>query len=228
MRLRQSRAHAFLLLLPALQVLATSIAVDTADKPLARAAAPAYTDVSSLPDVSLAASSSGSKGTKDAPVDGMDGKPHAGPYVDDTPKSHGKQPNVVEELGPGKTPVGSPKESTTLVGGEDSVLDGDKSVMQDPDRKLATGSTGTEGGVSAKDKERLAHEEKTGEKMEKVPESPKEAPQLPHDDQKKLGNAVEAETSTRALGAVGLEVGCNSALSRMLMTDWTTETHRSS
>lgn len=205
MRLRQSRAHAFLLLLPALQVLATSIAVDTADKPLARAAAPAYTDVSSLPDVSLAASSSGSKGTKDAPVDGMDGKPHAGPYVDDTPKSHGKQPNVVEELGPGKTPVGSPKESTTLVGGEDSVLDGDKSVMQDPDRKLATGSTGTEGGVSAKDKERLAHEEKTGEKMEKVPESPKEAPQLPHDDQKKLGNAVEAETSTRALGAVGLE-----------------------
>lgn len=208
MRLPQTRAHPLLLLLPALRVLASSIAdVDTADTPLARAAVPAYADVSSLPDPSLAPVSPGSKGTKDAPVDGMDGKPHAGPYVDDTPRAHGKKPNVVEELGPGTTPVSSQKDSTILVGAEDSVLDGDKSVMQDPDRKLATGSTGTEGGVSAKDKERLAHEEKTGEKMEKVPESPKEAPPLPQEDQKKLGSELEVETTTRALGAVGLEVG---------------------
>ncbi|KAI9867087.1 MAG: hypothetical protein M1823_009140, partial [Watsoniomyces obsoletus] len=62
------------------------------------------------------------------------------------------------------------------------------------------------GGVSAKDKERLAHEGKTGEKLEKVPEPPKEAPPLPHSEQKQLhGEVLEAETSTRALGAVGLE-----------------------
>lgn len=206
MRLRHSRAHALLLLLPALQVLATSLAVDSSDKPLARAAVPAYPDVSSQPEPSLAPSSQSTKGTKDAPVDGMDGKPHAGPYIDDSPQAHEKQPNIVEELGPGHTPVGHPKESTILVDSEDTILDGDKSVMQDPDRKLATGSTGTEGGVSAKDKERLAHEEKTGEKMEKVPESPKEAPPLPHADQKQLGDGDEATPTSRGLGAVGLEV----------------------
>lgn len=222
MRLRQARVHTLLLLLPALRVLAASIAVDTADKPVARAAVPAYTEANSLPDPSLAPTS-GSKGTKDAPVDGLDGKPHAGPYVDDTPTSHDKKPNVVEELGP----VASPKDSTILVGEEDSVLDGDKSVMQDPDRKLATGSTGTEGGVSAKDKERLAHEEKTGEKMEKVPESPKEAPPLPHADQKQLGDKVATTTTTsRILGAVGLEVSCNAVVNRSLLIDHTTETHR--
>ncbi|OAL49553.1 UPF0016-domain-containing protein [Pyrenochaeta sp. DS3sAY3a] len=204
MRVRQSRAHALLLLLPALQVLATSIAVDTSDKPLARAAVPAYPDVNSQPEPSLAPSP-GTKGTKDAPVDGMDGKPHAGPYIDDSPQAHEKKPNIVEELGPGKTPVSHPAESTILVDSEDTILDGDKSVMQDPDRKLATGSTGTEGGVSAKDKERLAHEEKTGEKMEKVPESPKEAPPLPHADQKQLGDADDATATSRGLGAVGLE-----------------------
>ncbi|KAJ4377774.1 GCR1-dependent translation factor 1 [Neocucurbitaria cava] len=205
MRLRPSQTHTLLLLLPALRVLATSIAVDTADKPVARAAVPAYTLASSLPDASPTPASPGSKGTKDAPVDGLDGKPHAGPYVDDTPTSHDKKPNVVEDLRPGKTPASSLEDSTTLVEADDSVLDGDKSVMQDPDRKLATGSTGTEGGVSAKDKERLAHEEKTGEKMEKVPESPKEAPPQPHADQKQLGNSPMTTSTTRVLGAVGLE-----------------------
>lgn len=219
MRLRPSQTHTLLLLLPALRVLATSIAVDTADKPVARAAVPAYTLASSLPDASLAPASPGSKGTKDAPVDGLDGKPHAGPYVDDTPTSHDKKPNVVEDLRPGKTPASSLEDSTTLVEADDSVLDGDKSVMQDPDRKLATGSTGTEGGVSAKDKERLAHEEKTGEKMEKVPESPKEAPPQPHADQKQLGNSPTTTSTTRVLGAVGLEVRCNTIVLMSTVTD---------
>jgi hypothetical protein len=194
---------ALLLLVPTLQVLATSLAADAGDKPLARAAVPAYT-ASSFPDPSLAPSSPGSKGTKDAPVDGMDGKPHAGPYVDDDPKVHEKKPNVVEDLG--KKPVSSP---TVLVGAEDSIRDGDKSVMQDPGRKLATGSTGTEGGVSAKDKERLAHEEKTGEKMEKVPEAPKEAPPLPHDQKHLKGETLVATSTARVLGAAGLEVSCS-------------------
>ncbi|KAF2852193.1 UPF0016-domain-containing protein [Plenodomus tracheiphilus IPT5] len=204
MRLRQSRAHTLLVILPALRVLATSIAADTAtdDRQLARAVAPAYTQLSSLPESSTLPSSPGSKGTKDAPVDGLDGKPHAGPYVDDKPTSQDKQSNVVEDLG--KKPAGPPAESV-LVGAEDSVLDGDKSVMQDPGRKLATGSTGTEGGVSAKDKERLAHEEKTGEKKENIPESPKEAPPQPHDQKQLAGDATDADTSSRVLGAGGLE-----------------------
>jgi hypothetical protein len=204
MRLRQS-----LILLPALQVLARSTVadVDVDSKQIARAAAPAYTNA--LPDPSPAAATPGSaKGTKDAPVDGFDGKPHAGPYIDDAPASHDKQPAVVEDLGTGKKTIPKPKDST-LVGPEDAVLDGDKSVMQDPDRKLATGKTGVEGGVSAKDKERLAHEDKTGSKKEQVPTSPKEAPPLPHGEQTHLKAPAPTPTettSTRVYGAVGLEV----------------------
>ncbi len=223
MRLRQSRMQALLLLLPTFQVLITSIAAESSDKTLARAKLAALADDSSLPKTSFVPAAS-PKGTKDAPVDGMDGKPHAGPYVDDSPKAHEKKPNIVEELRPGK--VNSPKPSTTLVGEDDAVLDGDKSVMQDPDRKKATGSTGTEGGISTKDKERLAHETKTGEKMEKIPESPKEARPNPHDDQKQLGTGQKDETSSRVLGAVGLEVGDYAVLSRSIVTDQSIETDR--
>ena len=204
MRIRQSRPHTLLLLLPALRVLATSVAGETpADKLLARAAVPvaepAYTQAAIV-----AEASPGAKGTKDAPVDGLDGKPHAGPYVDDTPKAHDKAPNVVEDLGSPKKPKASSE--SVLV---DKVLDGDKSVMQDPGRKLATGKTGTEGGVSAKDKERLAHEDKTGAKMKQVPESPKEAPPHPADQKHLEGEAVPTPSVTRAPGAGGLEVRCN-------------------
>ncbi|KAF1920945.1 hypothetical protein BDU57DRAFT_30114 [Ampelomyces quisqualis] len=201
MRVRHARVPALLLLLPALRVLATPID-EADDKPLARAAAvPAYPNVSASPDPSLALTG-GPKGTKDAPFDGQDGMPHAGPYINDEPSPTKKKPAIVEDLGPKKTIVGPSKPPAT----DDTVLDGDKSVMQDPNRKLATGNKGTEGGVSAKDKERLAHEDKTGEKLEKVPESPKEPPEHPHSDQQQLqGELAGTETSSRLLGAVGLE-----------------------
>jgi hypothetical protein len=222
MRLRQSRASAFLLVLPALQVLATSIAVAD-DKAAARAAVPAYPDVSAAPNPSLAPTA-GTKGTKDAPFDGQDGMPHLGPYINDDPSPTKKKPAVVEELGPKKTIVGPPKAPAKA----DKVLDGDKSVMQDPDRKAATGNKGTEGGVSAKDKERLAHEDKTGSKLEKVPESPKEAPPLPHGDHKQIPSEVlGAETSSRALGAVGLEVGLVCTIKFRLVINELTETNKS-
>jgi hypothetical protein len=199
MRLQHSRVSTLLLLLPAVRVLATSVAAAD-DKPLARAAVAAYPDVSASPTPSLAPTTN-AKGTKDAPFDGQDGMPHLGPYINDDPSPTKKKPAIVEELGPKKTVAGPAKPSPTK-----EVLDGDKSVMQDPDRKLATGNKGTEGGVSAKDKERLAHEDKTGEKLEKVPESPKEAPPLPQDQKQLQGEPLGAETSTRAAGAVGLEV----------------------
>jgi hypothetical protein len=223
MRLRQSRAPALLLLLPALQVLGATIGtVD--DSPQGRAVVPAYPDVSASPNPSLAPTV-GPKGTKDAPFDGQDGMPHAGPYINDEPSQTKKKPAVVEELGPKETIIGPTKPSS----GDEKVLDGDKSVMQDPDRKLATGNKGTEGGVSAKDKERLAHEDKTGSKLEKVPESPKEAPALPHSDQKQLQPEVlGTETSSRVLGAVGLEVSAAATQSRSLETNKAIETHRSS
>ena len=223
MRLRRSRAPALLLLLPALRVLAASTADIAADQPLVRAAVPAYTEVSGAPDPTLAPTS-GSKATKDAPHDGVDGMPHEGPFVNDALKADAtetkKAPAIVEELGPKKTLVGPVPEVK-----DEAVLDGDKSVMQDPDRKSATGNKGTEGGVSAKDKERLAHEDKTGEKLEKVPESPKEAPPLPHGEQKQIhGDVLDAVSSTRGPGAVGLEV--SRQLASKSPTNSSTEAHR--
>lgn len=207
MRLHSSQISALLLVLPAASALAGSLA--TADeKPLPRAAVPpAYPDVSARLSASPAPSNPASKGTEHAPVDGFDGMPHQGPYINDQPRPTKKKPAVVEELGAKKTSV--------PLGPKEEVLDGDKSVMQDPDRKLATGNKGTEGGVSSKDKERLAHEDKTGEKMEKLPESPKEAPPLPNSEQKHLhGDTTESETSSRALGAVGLEVSFRYCISK--------------
>ncbi|KAL5120679.1 GCR1-dependent translation factor 1 [Pleosporales sp. CAS-2024a] len=200
MRLQHPRASALLLLLPAVHVLATANAA-AGDKRLARAAAPAYAGISASPTPSPAPTPTpNSKGTKDAPFDGQDGMPHEGPYVNDSPSPTKKKPAIVEELGVKKTGAGPAKPSPTK-----EVLDGDKSVMQDPDRKLATGNKGTEGGVSAKDKERIAHEDKTGSKLEKIPESPKEAPPLPHGQKQLHGDVAPLEPSTRAAGAVGLE-----------------------
>ena len=59
--------------------------------------------------------------------------------------------------------------------------------MNDPSRELPRqGTTGTEGGVSEKDKARKAQEGQTGEKLEKKPDSPKEAPPLPLSEQEKI------------------------------------------
>lgn len=92
-------------------------------------------------------------GTKDAPVDGADGKPHAGPFVESTGDS-GTKTKVKEE-----------KEKPSPEDG----------VMNDPHRPPPKqGTTGTEGGVSEKSREREKHEEQTGRRKVQRPESPKE------------------------------------------------------
>ncbi|KAF2267945.1 UPF0016-domain-containing protein [Lojkania enalia] len=200
MRLRHQRTPVLLLLVPTLRVLAASRATEAEDQ-VARAVVPEYADVSTLPP---STPSPGSKATKDAPVDGLDGKPHEGPYIDDNPTIPKILPGGIEELRPEATRVSSTQGMTKE---EWAALqaDGD-GVMDDPDRTPPKGNTGTEGGVSAKDKDRKEHEDKTGEKLEKVPESPKEAHPLPHGEQEALKVKGETETSTRVLGAQGLEV----------------------
>lgn len=121
-------------------------------------------------------------GTKDAPVDGKDGKPHAGPFVG-------------SEKDPKKPKIGT-EDAEIVLGKEDTSelvnVDGSKippvndGVMNDPSRQLPKqGTTGTEGGVSEKDKVRKAQEGQTGEKVEKKPDSPKEAPPLPLSEESK-------------------------------------------
>ncbi|KAF2791489.1 UPF0016-domain-containing protein [Melanomma pulvis-pyrius CBS 109.77] len=204
MRLRHQRAPALLLLLAALRAFAATIAADLQDSQVARAALPEYSDSSTLNPSPTPAS----KATKDAPVDGLDGKPHEGPYIDDKSAAPQKQPAGVEELRPGATRI--PSTTTTTAPHEKTKeelaalgVDGD-GVMDDKNRPSPKGNTGTEGGVSAKEKDRKEQEDKTGEKAEKIPESPKEAPPLPH-GQERLEEKEDIESQTKVLGAQGLE-----------------------
>ena len=119
-------------------------------------------------------------GTKDAPVDGKDGKPHAGPWVgteDKKPKSKPKSEAADGEL---VTKSGSKDEAKLVAPDGTEIPQVNDGVMDDPNRQVAKqGTTGTEGGVSEKDKARKAQEGQTGEKVGKTPDPPKQAHPLP-------------------------------------------------
>jgi Ca2+/H+ antiporter, TMEM165/GDT1 family len=186
MRLQSKRTPLLLLLLPAL-ALASSL--DTKSSVDTKSSLDTKSDV--LDDsVSGAAKPKYDVGTKDAPVDGKDGKPHDGPFVDTkAPDASGskKELPIVEDLLPEKTIT------KTTSKGKDPIT-GDASVMDDPHRQAPKeGTTGTEGGVTEKDKARKKQETKTGEKVEKVPETPKEAPPLPHSEVEKI---IDADKTT--------------------------------
>ncbi|KAF2199860.1 UPF0016-domain-containing protein [Delitschia confertaspora ATCC 74209] len=187
-----------LFLLPAVHVFASSLTSELDDKTVARAApVAAYPAISALPSADAL-----SKATKDAPVDGLDGKPHEGPHVDGKVTNLKKLDSGIEELRPGAeriTPKKLTDEEAASLGLE---ADG---VMDDPNRASPKGNTGTEGGVSAKAKDRLDLETKTGQRVEKIPDPPKEAPPLPQGEQERLNAIPPAEPTARKLGAPGLE-----------------------
>jgi hypothetical protein len=147
--------------------------------------------------LSLKPTSKADVGTKDAPVDGKDGKPHAGPFVDYEKDRKKQTPATDDAELVKKKPTTSKDAEIVYVDGRPipEVNDG---VMNDPSRELPKeGTTGTEGGVSEKDKVRKAKEGQTGEKLEKKPDSPKEAPPLPHSEQEKI-NQGEKDAAKQA------------------------------
>jgi len=107
-------------------------------------------------------------GTKDAPVDGLDGKPHAGPFVDLTADSD--KNGISKELASAK-----------------AILDtkmAEDSVMNDPNRATPRkGTTGTEGGMTEKEKDKKAFEIEMGAKRINKPDPPKEPPARAHDEE---------------------------------------------
>lgn len=119
--------------------------------------------------------------TKDAPVDGKDGKPHLGPFVE-TDATHANAESDSKDLPQLK---GRPDDPTVVDGKK--IPETNDGVMFDKNRVHAQeGTTGTEGGVSEKDKARKAQEGRTGEKVVTQPEAPKEQPPLPHSEEEKL------------------------------------------
>jgi hypothetical protein len=128
-------------------------------------------------------------GTKDAPVDGLDGKPHAGPFVvdNDILKKPGQHVEDVGSIGAGT------KKSTF-----DTPIDDDGVMLKDKGLGTPKGPTGIEGGVSQKDKDR-----KEGKApSEKTPEQPKEA-SMPAGGKSSVTASMDEE---RKKGAAGLEV----------------------
>lgn len=114
------------------------------------------------------------KGTKNAPVDGKDGIPHSGPFVQTDADRERRR--LAES---GQPPAsGFLKNIFRDHEGPDLPQSND-GVMDDPNRRgPADGTRGTEGGVSEKSNDWLM--------SNKVPDPPKEARPLPHSEAEKI------------------------------------------
>ena len=131
---------------------------------------------------------------KDAPVDGKDGRPHEGPFVETAAERERKKAKDSGEenrgtSGANKKPA--PKDMTKGVshteGWDSHMPESNDGVMDDPHRSgPKEGTRGTEGGISEKSRDKKAQEGQPGAQSEKKPDSPKEAPPLPHSEQEKI------------------------------------------
>lgn len=130
------------------------------------------------------------RGTKDAPVDGIDGRPHEGPFVDaDNLRTASSTSDLKKDL---PALEGRPKDPTVIDGVK--IPETNDGVMNDPNRaEPKQGTTGTSGGVSEKDQARKAQEGATGEKIENKPAAPKVAPPLSHSEQEKITSKEDSE-----------------------------------
>lgn len=145
------------------------------------------------------------RGLADPPIDGKDGKPHAGPFVetggDRDRKKEATQPDS-EKSPTAKDPnSGSTNREADAKGNR--IPETNDGVMSDKNRSgPKQGTTGTEGGVSEKSKEGSSG-------SEKVPDSPKEAPPLPHSEQEKIPEKSAASKTDDTLGSSNTVLAVN-------------------
>jgi hypothetical protein len=116
-------------------------------------------------------------GTKDAPVDGKDGLPHQGPFVEtgaERDRKKTKENDDKDRL------TGSLQDSDIDYVVQPGTPQSNDGVMDDPNRLgPKEGTRGTEGGVSEKSKD--------GKFADKVPDPPKKEPPLPHSEVEEIG-----------------------------------------
>lgn len=211
MRISATSSAALLLLLPALTSAKVLVKRDVL------AAAPAvplkdYTAVAT-PGLATVATPKPGVGTKDAPVDGLDGKPHAGPFVDISSDDKKKPAAGGEDI---KKPLPASLQKLGAASKSDDwelIPEKNDGVMDATDRVAPKkGTTGTEGGVSERTKKEKAADSLLGDKVEKDPIAPKEAPPVPpsEEEQMKLKAGALADKVVTLVGkpkgAQGLEV----------------------
>lgn len=195
-----------LLLLPALTVAAAD--VDSTRQPNSRLSSESSGVDARYVDAEPAIYDTATKGSLDVPVDRMDGKPHAGPWVETTADRDRKtKSNDGTGAGSAKDTFKASSGNRPGIEAEAAIPNSNGGVMDDPSRPgPKEGTRGTEGGVSEKEKVNQA-------KSEKVPGSPKEALPLPHSEKQKQstdsesmgGSAGRGSDDVSALGM--LEVG---------------------
>ena len=165
--------------------------------------------------------------TVDAPVDGKDGRPHAGPFVETNAERDRKKAKEIGDeaaatLKPALKDISS---KSAAYADEQDWPETNDGVMDDPNRTgPKEGTRGTEGGISEKNKGRIGQPgDSSGTKSEKIPDPPKEAPPLPHSEEKnvvqndaeKKGEMNSAkDEKSKSLG--GLEVFLHICLSRSM------------
>ena len=186
MKLKNLQSSAILFLLPSLAITAA-----VSDTPLNK-------DTVSTTDI---LASGRGLGTKDAPIDGKDGRPHAGPFVElNVPSSK------ADEL----PPLPSRPADPTIVDGK-KIPDIHDGVMVDKAHAgPKKGTTGLEGGVTEKSREKILREQQ-GEIVENKPQTPKEAPPLEHSDHEKIAGgkgskAADKSSEKTVEDVLGLEV----------------------
>lgn len=155
-------------------------------------------------DTDSYASGNVAKGSSDVPVDGKDGKPHAGPWVETGAERDRKiTGNTIVgsddyELAPSRLDTKIPSSDHLNTDGGKVIPHSNGGVMNDPNRAgPKEGTRGTEGGVSAKEKE--------NQYAEKVPGSPKEAPPLPHGEKQKFSS--DSDSASGSGGRTADEAG---------------------
>ncbi|TQW01050.1 UPF0016 domain-containing protein [Cordyceps javanica] len=145
--------------------------------------------------------------TKDAPVDGRDGKPHQGPFVETDGKPAKASSDAKSSSAAVENIKGRPQDPTIVDGKK--IPESNDGIMFDKNREKAKeGTTGTQGGVTEKDKYRKAQEGKTGEKLITQPESPKEKLPLPHSEEEKMNGGKE-KPKTKPLDKEAIKDGDN-------------------
>ncbi|KAL8943563.1 MAG: hypothetical protein Q9211_000944 [Gyalolechia sp. 1 TL-2023] len=164
-------------------------------------------DTGASPSVPSSLAKSGtdpSIGTKDAPVDGKDGRPHQGPFVETSAERDRKKAKEYGDDESASTVNKPPlpekfKEASYKDGRRIDLPETNDGVMDDPNRSgPKEGTRGTEGGISEKSRDGKTEGDNGLTKSEKKPDPPKESPPLPHGEQQKLGQKESKESSNKA------------------------------
>lgn len=180
----------FLLLLPALATAAADVRSNS--ESTIPAVKSSYDSNSRYVDADSLLHTAG-KGSLDVPVDGKDGRPHAGPWVETSAerdrKGYKSSDDVDAVSTKYDTKMSSASEHLSVEEGK-AIPRTNDGVMDDPRRASPKqGTRGTEGGVSEKRKDNIYD-------TEKVPGSPKEVPPLPHSETKKLSTVSDSSAGS--------------------------------